>query len=77
MKKMIALVFAGLLLVAAIPALAEPSGEASPKAVTAQAVNECRMMMRDCVKAGEMTKDQLKACVEMMKTNSCKGGMCK
>lgn len=71
MKKLIALAFAGLLILTAVPAFAEPSDNASPRAFAAQAINECRQMMNGAVQAGEMTRDQLKACIEMMKTAPC------
>ncbi|MFZ5643654.1 MAG: hypothetical protein ACOY46_08705 [Bacillota bacterium] len=73
MKKYLMLGFTVLLLSAALPAMAGPNENASPQAFQAQNIKICREMMKDAVKAGDMTKDQLKACIEMARTAPCTG----
>lgn len=75
MKKIIVLAFAGMLMLSAVPAFAEPSENASARAFAVQAINQCRQMMKDAVGAGEMTQDQLKECIEMMKNAPCTENM--
>ncbi|MCL6479009.1 MAG: hypothetical protein K6T65_11445 [Peptococcaceae bacterium] len=55
----------------AVPALADPNENASPRAFLAQHINECRDHMKDMVASGEMTPDELKACVGHMKSEQC------
>ncbi len=71
MKRTIIAVIAGLMLLSAVPAFAAPNENASPTAFQAQAINICRQMMGDAVNSGDMTKDQLKACIDMMKVSPC------
>lgn len=71
MKKIILLIVACLMLLITVPAIAAPSDNANTKALQAQSFKICREMMKDAVKAGDITNDQLKACLEMMKTLPC------
>lgn len=71
MKKLILLVVAVSTMFAAVPAFAAPAENANPRAFQAQVIKVCRDMMNDAVDADMITKEQAKACVEMMKTSSC------
>lgn len=71
MKKVILPIVACLILLTTVPAIAAPSENANTRALQAQSINVCREMMKDTVKTGDMTNNQLKACIEMMKTLPC------
>jgi len=72
MKKVILLIVAGLMLtITTVPAFSAPSENANTRALQAQSIKICREMMKDSVKVGDMTNNQLKACIEMMKTLPC------
>lgn len=73
MKKSILIILSAMVLLTATPAFSAPAENASPQAFQAQAVKVCREMMSGAVEAGNMTKDQLKACIEMMKSAPCTG----
>lgn len=73
MKRIVLLIVACLMLLAAVPAVAAPSENANLQALQAQSLKICREMMKDAVKAGDMTNDQLKTCLQMMKTSPCTG----
>jgi len=70
-KKLILLAVTVSALFAAVPAFAAPAENANPRAVQAQVIKVCRDMMNDSVDADMITKEQAKACVEMMKSSSC------
>lgn len=57
------------MLLTTVPAIAAPSD--NTKALQAQSFKICREMMKDAVKVGDITNDQLKACLKMMKTLPC------
>ena len=71
MKKIIGAIVIGFAILSAVPAFAEIPDNASPRAVQAQIVNLCRDIMKESVKIGDMSQDQLKACIEMMKSSQC------
>ncbi|MFZ5645535.1 MAG: hypothetical protein ACOY46_18380 [Bacillota bacterium] len=71
MKKIILLIVAGLMLMTTVPAFAAPSENANTRALQAQSIKICREMMKGKVKVGDITNDQLKTCIEMMKTFPC------
>ncbi|MFZ5647440.1 MAG: hypothetical protein ACOY30_07450 [Bacillota bacterium] len=73
MKKIIILILSAVVLLTAAPAFSAPSENAGIQAFEAQAVKICREMMKNAVDTGNMTKDQLKACINMMKTAPCNG----
>jgi len=71
LKKIILLIVAALTLFVAVPAFAAPAENANPRAFQAQVIKVCRDMMRDAVDTNKITKEQAKACIEMMKTAPC------
>jgi len=73
LKKIILLGLTAAILMTSAPAFSAPADNASPQAFQAQAIKICREMMGGAVDNGSMTKDQLKNCIDMMKTSICSG----
>lgn len=71
MKRLILAVIIISSLLITVPAFAAPSENANPRAFQAQVIKICRDMMGDAVKSNIITKEQAKACIEMMKTSPC------
>lgn len=71
MRNSIALMVAGLVLLASVPAFAVPSANASERSFQVQSIKVCREMMKEAVNSGNMTNDQLKDCIKMMRTSTC------
>ena len=70
-KRIIIAVMALSLVTFAIPAMASPGEDANPRAFLSQQINICRDMMMNMVGLGMISKDQVKACIEMMKSGTC------
>ena len=70
MKKLITMATLVMSMIAT-PVLAAPNDNANPRAFTAQHIIECRDHMQEMVASGEMTQEELKACIEQMKNSEC------